>query len=82
MRIIGTIPHPKISISIFYINDKYQIKFEAGQMEQIFKISHADIEGIEGITALVDEEFLKNLMGHFNEMFLSFKGAKERHKNK
>ena len=51
-------------------------------MEQIFKISHADIEGIEGITALVDEEFLKNLMGHFNEMFLSFKGAKERHKNK
>jgi len=78
MRVIGNIPHPKISISIFSMNDKYQVKFEAGPMEQIFKIPHAEINGIEGIQKMVDEEFLQKIMDRFNEMFLSFKSAKER----
>lgn len=79
MRIIGNIPHPKISISIFSMNDKYQVKFEAGPMEQIFKLSHSEVNGIEGIQKLVDEEFLQKIMDRFNEMFLSLKGAKERY---
>ena len=78
MRVIGSIPHPKISITIFSMNDKYQIKFEAGPMEQIFKISHTEVNGVEGIQKLVDEEFLKKVMDRFNEMFLSLKAAKER----
>ncbi|MBA3706776.1 MAG: hypothetical protein H0W84_13020 [Bacteroidetes bacterium] len=80
MRIIATIPHPKISISIFSMNDKYQVKFEAGPMEQIFKIPHNEVNGVEGIQKLVDEEFLQKVMDRFNEMFLSFKSAKERQK--
>ena len=79
MRIIGNIPHPKLSISIFSMNDKYQVKFEAGPMEQIFKLSHSDVNGIEGINKLVDDEFLQKVMERFNEMYLSFKGAKERY---
>ena len=78
MRVIGNIPHPKITISIFSMNDKYQIKFEAGPMEQIYKISHAEINGIEGIHKLVDETFLEKIMERFNEMYLSLKAAKER----
>ena len=78
MRIIGNIPHPKITISIFSMNDKYQIKFEAGLMEQIFKISHSEVSGIEGINKLVDDAFLEKIMERFNEMYLSFKEAKER----
>jgi hypothetical protein len=78
MRIIGNIPHPSISISIFAMNDKYQIKFEAGPMEQTFKISQTEVNGIEGINKLVDEEFLKKIMDRFNEMYLSFKEAKGR----
>ena len=78
MRIIGNIPHPKITINIFSMNDKYQIKFEAGPMEQIFKIPHNEVSGVEGIEKLVDEEFLQKVMDRFNEMFLSFKSAKER----
>ena len=79
MRIIGNIPHPKISISIFSMNDKYQVKFEAGPMEQIFKLSHTEVNGIEGIQKLVDEEFLQKITDRFNEMYLSFKEAKERY---
>jgi hypothetical protein len=78
MRVIATIPHPKISISIFSMNDKYQIQFVAGPMEQTFKIAHSEIDGVEGIKKLLDEEFMTKIMERFNEMFLSFKSAEER----
>ncbi len=78
MRIIATIPHPKLTISIFSMNDKYQVKFEAGPMEQIFKLSHQDVNGIEGIKQFVDEGFLNEILARFNEMYLSFTAAKKR----
>jgi len=79
MRVIGNIPHPTITISIFSMNDKYQVRFEAGPMEQIFKLSHSEVNGVEGIHKLVDEEFLKKIMERFNEMYISFKDAKTRY---
>ncbi|MCE3280050.1 MAG: hypothetical protein K0S44_2241 [Bacteroidetes bacterium] len=78
MRVIAIIPHPKLSISIFSMNDKYQIQFIAGPMEQTFKISHTDIDGVEGIKKMLDDEFMKKIMDRFNEMFLSFKEAQNR----
>jgi hypothetical protein len=78
MRVIGNIPHPKISITIMSMNDKYQIRFEAGPMEQIFKIPHTEIDGIEGINKLVDAQFIEKIMVRFNEMYLSLKEAKEK----
>ena len=78
MRVIGNIPHPTITISIFSMNDKYQVRFEARPMEQIFKLSHSEVNGVEGIKKLVDEVFLQKIMERFNEMYLSFKDAKER----
>ncbi len=78
MRVSGSIPHPKLSISIFSMNEKYQIRFEAGNMEQIFKIAHNEVNGIEGIKKMVDDEFLEKVMIRFNEMFLAFKHAKEK----
>ena len=78
MRIIGNIPHPTITISIFSMNDKYQVKFEAGPIEQVFKFTHLEVNGIEGIKKIVDEDFLKKINDRFNEMYLSFKEAKQR----
>ena len=78
MRVIGSIPHPSITISIFSMNDKYQVRFEAGPMEQIFKLSHSEVNGIDGIKKLMDEVFMQKIMDRFNEMYLSFKSAKER----
>ena len=78
MRVIANIPHPKITITVFSLNDKYQMKFEAGTMEQTFKIMQNEINGMDGIKKLLDDEFMKKIMERFNEMFLSFKAAKER----
>ncbi len=78
MRIIGSIPHPKITITVFSLNDKYQLKFEAGPMEQTFKIPQNEISGMDGIKKLLDDEFMRKIMERFNEMYLSFKAAKEK----
>lgn len=78
MRIIANIPHPKIAINIFSMNDKYQVQFVAGPMEQTFRIGHTEIDGVDGIKKMLDEEFMGKIMERFNEMFLSFKAAKER----
>ncbi|CAN5544952.1 hypothetical protein BH10BAC1_BH10BAC1_15460 [soil metagenome] len=81
MRVIANIPHPKISINIFSMNDKYQIQFLAGQMEQTFKIAHNEVNGVEGIQKLVDDVFIAKVLERFNDMYLSLKESRERKSN-
>lgn len=78
MRIIGHIPHEKITITVFSMNDKYQIQFEAGPMIQTFKLAHSEVEGLEGIKKMLDEVFMQKVLERFNEMYLSLKEAKEK----
>lgn len=78
MRIIATIPHPNISISIFQFNEKYIVKLEAGPMEQAFKFTKEEVSGADDIKKIMDGEFMRRSIDRFNEMFLSLKEAKER----
>jgi hypothetical protein len=78
MRIIATIPHPSIRISVFHMNEKYIVKLEAGPMEQAFKFSEGEVKGPEHIEKILDGVFLKKAIEHFNEMYISFQEAKER----
>lgn len=75
MRIIDSIPHPSISISIFQMNDKYIVKFEAGPMEQAFKFYTEDVKSVENLKKLINEEFIEKVRQRFNEMFLQMKAA-------
>jgi len=76
MRIIDSIPHPSISISIFQMNDKFIVKFEAGPMEQAFKFYTEDVKSVEGLKALINDAFIETVRLRFNEMFLQMKEAK------
>jgi hypothetical protein len=78
MRIIANIPHPRLTINIFSMNDKYQIKFEAGTMEQTYKIPHSEVEGVEALKKMVDDAFLNEVLNRFNDMFFALKAAKQR----
>ena len=78
MRIIATIPHPDIHISVFQFNDKYIVKLEAGPMEQSFKFTTEEVNGAEDIRKLMDGEFMRKALERFKEMFLAYKEAKER----
>jgi hypothetical protein len=75
MRIIDSIPHPSMSISIFQMNDKFIVKFEAGPMEQAFKFYTEDVKSVEGLKKLINEDFIETVRVRFNEMFMQMKNA-------
>lgn len=75
MRIIDSIPHPSISISIFQMNDKYIVKFEAGPMEQAFKFYTEDVKSVAGLKKLINDSFIETVRLRFNEMFMQMKEA-------
>jgi hypothetical protein len=75
MRIIDTIPHHSMSISIFQMNDKFIVKFEAGPMEQAFKFLTEDVKSIDGLKKLINEPFIETVRLRFNDMFLQMKNA-------
>ena len=77
MRIIDTIPHPSITISIFQMNDKYIVKFEAGPMEQHFKFYTEEVKSVDGVKNIVNDAFIEKVRARFNEMFLQLKESQK-----
>jgi hypothetical protein len=75
MRIIDTISHPSIQISIFQMNDKYLVKFEAAMMEQVFKFDTTDVKGVDALKQIINADFIDAVRKRFNEMFLQYKAS-------
>ncbi len=75
MRIVGTIPHPALQISIFQMNDKYLVKFEAAMMEQVFKFDITEVKSIEALKKIINPDFIDAVRKRFNEMYLQYKAA-------
>ncbi len=73
MRIIDSIPHQSMTISIFQMNDKYQVKFEAGPMEQTFKFLLEEVKSLENLKLKINTEFIEATRKRFNEMFLQMR---------
>ena len=73
MRIIDNIPHQSMTISIFQMNDKYMVKFEAGPMEQTFKFLTSEVKSVENLKTKITPEFIETTRIRFNEMFLQMK---------
>jgi hypothetical protein len=73
MRIIDSIPHESMTISIFQMNDKYLVKFEAGPMEQVFKFYTEEVKTTDNLKKMVSPEFIENTRARFNEMYLQMK---------
>ena len=70
MRIIAEIPHPLCKISVFYMNQKYIVKFEKGNFEQSYKISEMEyvVNGIEDIKKVINESFITSVLLRFEQM--------------
>jgi len=60
MRVIAEIPHPSCKVLVFYMNQKYIIKIEQGNVEIGYKISEIDyiISGLDTIVSLVEKDLL------------------------
>ncbi len=76
MRIVGRIPHQSLTITVFHMNDKYIVKFEAGPMEQVFKFNADEVQGLESIQKLITDDFKNRVVERFNEMFLAMRALK------
>lgn len=80
MRIVGNIAHPTFKISIFSTETHFSVLFQAGPMEQSYKISKEKVNGIEGVKQFVDQELCDQVHDVFNTMFTQLKASEERYK--
>ena len=72
MRVVEEIPHNQFKITIFSWNNKYIVKIEIGQFEQVYKISESDVMGIDDIKLMLNDAFLSKVMNRFVEMRSDF----------
>ena len=70
MRIVDSIPHESMTISIFQMNDKYKVRFEAGTMEQLFKFNVEEVKSLENLKIIITSDFIEATRKRFNDMFL------------
>jgi len=75
MRIIDSIPHQSMTISIFQMNEKYMVKFEAGPMEQTFKYTIHEVKSVENLKTIIDAAFIETCRLRFNEMYLQLQSV-------
>ncbi len=73
MRIIDQIPHESMTITILQMNDKFQVRFEAGPMEQTFKFLLEEVKSLENLKSKINTEFIESTRKRFNEMFLQMR---------
>lgn len=73
MRVVAELPRPDCKITIFSMNMKFIIKFEQGNLEQIYKIAELDITGgVNGVFKLLDEDFIGKVVANFRLMHENF----------
>ncbi len=59
MRIVGSIEHPFLKISIFKNDDRFSLKLESGNYEQIYKFRAGEgIASVEDVEKFTTSEFL------------------------
>jgi len=75
VRVVADIPHPRYKIQVFLYNAKYMVKIELGQFEQVYKISEADVNGLEDVKRMVTEDLLKNALDRFLTMRTDWESA-------
>lgn len=69
MRIIQTIEHPKMRISIFQMNQKYILKFEYGPLEQSYKFDELNFAGIDDfVEQIKSSTLISQTESRFQEM--------------
>ncbi|GAB3921843.1 hypothetical protein [Larkinella terrae] len=79
MRFLKEISHPAFRVGLYYWNNKYLIKIEAGQYEQTYKISEMDVTSEEEVIQLLDEPFMRQVNERFGQMHEDFTDTIERH---
>lgn len=69
MRIIGTIEHPTLKITVFKMNERLSVKLESGLYEQTFKFRSGEgIETLEDVKNFIDAGFIEGVSENLQRM--------------
>lgn len=72
MRLVKNIENDFCAANLYSFNNKYIIKFEAGNLEQIYKVSELDVSGEDDIEEMLGDTFMKKVMQRFKDMSEDF----------
>ncbi len=72
MRLVKSIENDFCAATLYSFNNKYIIKFEAANLEQIYKVSELDVSGEEDVEEMLGDTFMKKVMKRFQEMHEDF----------
>ena len=62
MRIVAEIPHPRMKITVFKMNDKLSMKFEKNLVEHIIKLRESSpLNDIELLKSSLQQELLQKI---------------------
>lgn len=64
MRIVDSIPHPVLKISVFSLDTRWTVKFEDGLAEITLKYSKEAFPNVEEVKALFDKGTLEQIQQH------------------
>lgn len=80
MKIVNEFANNYGRFTIFEMNNKFIVKIEKGNYEQIYKLNTLDflIQSADDITKIFDEMFLKNVEERFLQMHKDFNSSIER----
>lgn len=72
MRFVKDIPNSYCKTSLYAFNNKYIIKFEAGLLEQVYKVSEMDVSGDAEVLEMLTDAFYANVIQRFKDMAEDF----------
>ncbi|MCS6929658.1 MAG: hypothetical protein NZM43_09195 [Saprospiraceae bacterium] len=79
MRILGSIPHPLLKITVFKMDNRISVKFENANYEQTFKFGLDDrYQTLEAVQQWADETLINEVLARMNDMHRSRLEAEQR----
>jgi hypothetical protein len=74
MRVIREFSVDEIKVSVFYMNQKFIIKFEKGNLEQNYKLSELDfmVSSDEQLEMIVKDKMIEDVRATFEKMNQNF----------
>ncbi len=68
MKFIKEIKNDFCKAGLYYWNNKFIIKFEAGMYEQTYKISEMEVSGEDEVEEMLGDSFMEKVVQRFKDM--------------
>ncbi|PKQ70778.1 hypothetical protein [Raineya orbicola] len=69
MKQLNQFSEGSLTVTLFWWNQKFILKFEQNQLEQTYKISELDYSETEVLELAQNQEFLESVKKRFEQMF-------------